>query len=39
MDAEISSFVRGRALSHPENGETIDIKATVRKAHLTFKRD
>ncbi len=27
MDAEISSFVKGHALFHPENGETIDIKA------------
>ena len=27
MDAEISSFVAGHALFHPENGETIDIKA------------
>ena len=27
MDAEISSFVAGHALFHPEDGETIDIKA------------
>jgi len=27
MDAEISSFVTGHALFHPENGETVDIKA------------
>ena len=27
MDAEISSFVKGHALFHPEDGETIDIKA------------
>jgi len=27
MDAEISSFVAGHALFHPENGETVDIKA------------
>ncbi len=27
MDAEISTFVRGHALFHPENGETIDILA------------
>ena len=27
MDAEISTFVRGHALFHPENGETIDIRA------------
>ncbi|WNC71986.1 cupin domain-containing protein [Thalassotalea psychrophila] len=27
MDAEISSFVKGHALFHPEEGETIDIKA------------
>jgi uncharacterized cupin superfamily protein len=57
MDAEISTFVIGHALFHPDDGETIDIKAgdtvyfdenskgtwevkeTVRKAYLTFKRD
>ncbi len=56
MDAEISTFVKGRAQFHPEDGETIDIRAgdtvyfdenskgiwevkeTVRKAYLTFKR-
>ena len=27
MDAEISSFVKGHALFHPEVGEPIDIKA------------
>ena len=27
MDAEISSFVSGHALFHPEEGETVDIKA------------
>ncbi|WNC68861.1 cupin domain-containing protein [Thalassotalea nanhaiensis] len=27
MDAEISSFVAGHALFHPENGDTIEIKA------------
>jgi uncharacterized cupin superfamily protein len=27
MDAEISSFVKGRALFRPEMGETIDIEA------------
>ena len=27
MDAEISSFVSGHALFHPEDGETVDIKA------------
>jgi len=27
MDAEISSFVKGHALFHPDDGETIDIKA------------
>ena len=27
MDAEISSFVKGHALFHPEEGETIEIKA------------
>jgi uncharacterized cupin superfamily protein len=27
MDAEISSFVAGHALFHPDDGETIDIKA------------
>ncbi len=27
MDAEISSFVKGHALFHPEDGETIDIKS------------
>ena len=27
MDAEISSFVKGHALFHPEDGETIEIKA------------
>lgn len=27
MDAEISSFVAGHALFHPEEGDTIDIKA------------
>ena len=27
MDAEISSFVAGHALFHPEDGETLDIKA------------
>jgi hypothetical protein len=27
MDAEISTFVAGHALFHPENGETVDIKA------------
>ena len=26
MDAEISSFVKGHALFHPDDGETIDIK-------------
>ncbi|MDA0705715.1 MAG: cupin domain-containing protein [Proteobacteria bacterium] len=56
MDAEISSFVKGHALFHPEDGETIsisagdtvyfdenskgvwEVKQTVRKAYLTFKR-
>jgi uncharacterized cupin superfamily protein len=56
MDAEISTFVKGHALFHPDDGETIDIRAgdtvyfdenskgiwevkeTVRKAYLTFKR-
>jgi uncharacterized cupin superfamily protein len=27
MDAEISSFVKGHALFHPEEGETIEIIA------------
>ena len=27
MDAEISSFVKGRALFRPEMGETFDIEA------------
>ena len=27
MDAEISSFVAGHALFHPEDGDTIDIRA------------
>jgi uncharacterized cupin superfamily protein len=27
MDAEISSFVSGHALFHPDDGETVDIKA------------
>ena len=27
MDAEISNFVKGHALFHPENGDTIEIKA------------
>ena len=27
MDAEISTFVKGHALFHPDDGETIDIKA------------
>ena len=27
MDAEISSFVKGHALFHPDDGTTIDIKA------------
>tara|TARA_B110000196_G_scaffold317287_1_gene330155 strand:- start:277 stop:642 length:366 start_codon:yes stop_codon:yes gene_type:complete len=26
MDAEISTFVKGHALFHPDDGETIDIK-------------
>jgi len=57
MDAEISSFVAGHALFHPDDGDTIDIrpgdtvywdknskgtwevKETVRKAYLTYKRD
>jgi uncharacterized cupin superfamily protein len=57
MDAEISSFVAGHALFHPDDGDSIDIrpgdtvywdnnskgtwevKETVRKAYLTFKRD
>jgi uncharacterized cupin superfamily protein len=27
MDAEISTFVKGHALFHPDDGDTIDIKA------------
>ena len=27
MDAEICSFVKGQALFHPDDGETINIKA------------
>lgn len=27
MDAEISTFVSGRALFHPDDGETLDIRA------------
>ena len=27
MDAEISSFVKGHALFHPDDGETIEIRA------------
>ena len=27
MDAEISTFLKGRAIFHPEEGEPIDIKA------------
>ena len=27
MDAEISSFVKGHALFHPDDGETVVIKA------------
>lgn len=56
MNAEISTFVKGHALFHPDDGETINIKAgdtvyfdenskgtwevkeTVRKAYLTYKR-
>ena len=33
MDAEISSFVAGHALFHPEDGETIDIRAGDRSQY------